>query len=193
MLKILSPTGEVFPYIENAKKYLQAGAEANVADYFVEVRNAFVPIQVEWQYEGEPAENFLVEYARERDFSDKISLKTAGDARVVDLYNLYKASNYFMRITAFDKNGRVLERAFGEFQTTSLGPRVMNFDGICNVRDFGGYETMDGKKIVQGIAYRGGSVTPLPRDPLDTRVWRICVTCLGLRRRLICAVRKNRG
>lgn len=168
MLKILSPTGEVFPYIENAKKYLQAGAEANVADYFVEVRNAFVPIQVEWQYEGEPAENFLVEYARERDFSDKISLKTAGDARVVDLYNLYKASNYFMRITAFDKNGRVLERAFGEFQTTSLGPRVMNFDGICNVRDFGGYETMDGKKIVQGIAYRGGSVTPLPRDPLDT-------------------------
>ena len=168
MLTIFAPKGEVFPYIENAKKYLEAGAEANVADYFIEVRNAFAPIQVVWQYAGESVAKFLVEYARMENFSDAISIETAGDKRSLDLYNLYKASEYFVRVTAVGKTGETIECATGSFKTTALGPRVMDFDGICNVRDFGGYETMDGNQIVQGIAYRGGSVTPLPRDPLDT-------------------------
>ena len=168
MLTILAPKGEVFPYIENAKKYLEAGADANVADYFIEVRNQQVPIQVVWQYDGEGVEKFLVEYGRKEDFSDAISVETAGDARAVDLYNLYKASDYFVRVTAYNKQGEVLESTESGFYTTSLGPRVMNIDGICNVRDFGGWKTESGKEIVQGIAYRGGSPMPLPRDPLDT-------------------------
>jgi len=168
MLTILSPKGEVFPYIENAKKYLQAGAEANVADYFIEVRNPQLPIQVVWQYVGERVEKFLVQYARSKVFSNGFSIETVGNARSVDLYNLYKASDYFLKVTAFDEMGRALESAEGTFQTTSLGPRVMHIEGICNVRDFGGYQTLDGKTVVQGIAYRGGSLTPLPRDPLDT-------------------------
>ena len=168
MLTILAPKGEVFPYIENAKKYLEAGADANVADYFIEVRNQQVPIQVVWQYDGEKAEKFLVEYGRQEDFSDAISVEAAGDARAVDLYNLYKASDYFVRVTAYNKQGEVLESTESGFYTTSLGPRVMNIDGICNVRDFGGWKTESGKEIVQGIAYRGGSPMPLPRDPLDT-------------------------
>ena len=170
MLKILSPTGEVFPYIEPAKRYLLADGDANVADYFVEVRNQQVPIQVVWFYDGDKAEKFLVQYAREMDFSDAIDVETAGKVRSVDLYNLYKACVYYVRVTAYGGNGEVLESAVGSFQTTSLGPRVMDIDGICNVRDFGGWKTMDGQTLVQGIAYRGGSVTPLPRDPLDTTI-----------------------
>ena len=170
MLKILSPTGEVFPYIEPAKKYLLADADANVADYFVEVRNQQAPITVVWQYEGERAEKFLVQYARKGDFSDAVAVECAGDARSVDLYNLYKASDYYVRVTAYNGKGEVLESAEGAFQTTSLGPRVMDIDGICNVRDFGGWKTLDGQTLMQGIAYRGGSLTPLPRDPLDTTI-----------------------
>ncbi len=168
MLKILSPTGEVFPYIENAKRYLQAGADANVADYFVGIRNQQIPIQVVWQYDGENAEKFLVSYATKGDFSDAVAVEMDGDGRFVDLYNLYKGSTYFVRITAYNGNGEALESAEGSFQTTSLGPRVMNIEGVCNVRDFGGWTTMDGQTIAQGIAYRGGSPMPLPRDPLDT-------------------------
>ena len=168
MLKILSPKGEVFPYIEQAKQYLLADADANISDYFVEVRNPQVPIQVVWSYDGERAEKFLVQYARKGDFSDAITVEVAGNLRSADLYNLYKTSDYFVRVTAYNKQGEVLESAEGGFQTTSLGPRVMDIEGICNVRDFGGWKTMDGKTIVQGIAYRGGSPMPLPRDPLDT-------------------------
>ena len=168
MLKIIAPKGEVFPYIDNAKQYLLADVDAKVSDYFIEVRNPFVPVQIVWEYEGVGVERFLVEYATKGDFSDVLTVETAGNVRSVELYNLYKASDYFVRVTALDCLGKSLESAEGGFFTTALGPRVMNFDGICNVRDFGGYETLDGKKIVQGVAYRGGSVTPLPRDPLDT-------------------------
>ena len=168
MLKILSPKGEVFPYIEQAKEYLLADADANISDYFVEVRNPQVPIQVVWSYDGESAEKFLVQYARKGDFSDAMSVETAGCARSVDVYNLYKASEYFVRVTAYNGQGMSLMSAENTFQTTSLGPRVIDIKNICNVRDFGGWKTMDGKTLPQGIAYRGGSVTPLPRDPLDT-------------------------
>ena len=168
MLTILAPKGEVFPYIDSAKKYLEAGADANVADYFEVVRNQQKPVQIVWQYEGENAEKFLVEYATKGDFSDVIAVEVAGDARFVDLYNLYKASDYFVRVTAYNQDGKGVESAESSFQTTSLGPRVMNIEGVCNVRDFGGWKTMDGQTISQGIAYRGGSPMPLPRDPLDT-------------------------
>ena len=46
MLTILAPKGEVFPYIDSAKKYLEAGADANVADYFEVVRNQQKPVQI---------------------------------------------------------------------------------------------------------------------------------------------------
>ena len=138
MLKIIAPTGEVFPYIDNAKRYLLAGAEANISDYFIEVRNPFVPVQIVWEYEGVGTEKFLVEYATKEDFSDALTVETAGDARSVDLYNLYKASDYYVRVTALNCLGEPLECAEGSFFTTALGPRVMDFEGICNVRDFGG-------------------------------------------------------
>ena len=158
MLKILAPQGEVFPYLENAKRFLQAGAGANPADYYVEVFNAYLPIPFAWKYDGEGVGKFLVEYARKEDFSDAIMVEVAGDKREVALYNLYKASDYFTRVTALDKDGNMLERAFGTFQTTLLGPRVMNIDGIFNVRDIGGYTSLDGQTVLQGVAYRGGAL-----------------------------------
>ena len=164
MLQILAPIGEVFPYIENAKKYLQAGADANVQDYFVKVDNPQAPVQIVWDYSGKEAQKFLVEYATGEDFADGISVEISGEKRCVEVYNLYKASDYFVRVTAFDENGEVLESAKGAFQTTSLGPRVMNFDGIFNARDLGGYKTLDGKTVLQGVAFRGGALTVPPGE-----------------------------
>ena len=152
-----APTGEVFPYITAVKNYLQAGEGADVADYYVQVDNPYAPVVVTWTYDGE-ATSYLVEYATKSDFSDVITVEADGGATSVDLYNLYRGSDYYVRVTAVDEAGANMESGEGEFQTTSLGPRVMNIDGIYNVRDLGGYETSFGKTIVQGLAYRGGSL-----------------------------------
>ena len=165
-LKILSPTGEVFPYVDNAKKYLQAGEKGYIADYYIKGQeNPQIPVQIQWQFHGTNAVKFLVWCETKPDFSDGMPVETAGDARVVDLYNLYKATKYYVRVRAYDENGKVLESAEGAFQTASLGPRVMNIDGVYNVRDIGGYQTLFGKPILQGVAYRGGALTVSPTAP----------------------------
>ena len=163
-LMITAPVGEVFPYVDVAKEYLQAGEGADVASYYRSMHNAYAPIQVKWKYDAKNVKTFIVRYATKEDFSDAISVEVASPKHSVDLYNLYRGTTYYVSVEALDSKGATLDIAESEFQTTSLGPRVMNIDAIHNVRDLGGYETSFGKTIVQGIAYRGGSLTPPPKD-----------------------------
>ena len=168
MLTVVAPIGEVFPYIEEAKKYLLAGMDADIGDYVVKVDNPQIPVQIQWECDVKGVKKFLVEYARNADYADAVSITVDCAQNSVGVYNLYKATKYYVRVSAIDNNGAIIERAENTFTTTALGPRVMNIEGICNVRDFGGYQTLDGKEIAQGVAYRGGSLMPLPRDPLPT-------------------------
>ena len=169
MFAILAPKGVVYPYIETAKRYLQAGASANVGDYKAGVNNPQLPVRVEWAYDGAAAA-FRIEYGLNADFSGASLIEVGGKRRFSRLYNLFKAAKYFLRITALSRDGEALESVCGEFETTSLGPRVMNIDRIYNVRDLGGHETSFGKRIVQGLAYRGGSLTKPPRDIFDSHL-----------------------
>lgn len=163
-LMITAPRGEVFPYVAHAKAYLEEGAGADVTRFAASMNNPQVPVQVKWEYSGDDASACRVEYATNADFSDAITVETAGDTSSVDLYNLYRGSEYFVRVTVLGANGETLKTAESQFETTALGPRVMNIEGIYNVRDVGGYQTLFGKEIVQGLAYRGGSLTPPPKD-----------------------------
>ena len=191
MLEIIAPTGEVFPYLDIAKAYLQAGEGALVDDYFLHPNNPQIPVQIEWEYapkNGEFARKFVVEYATKDDFSDAISVETDGGKRSLGVYDLYKASDYFVRITALDGDGNVLEKVQSTFYTTALGPRVINVEGTYNVRDVGGFETLFGKRIVQGIAYRGGALVPdttwgIPTNATETGR-RVLDTKLGIRAEL---------
>ena len=40
------------------------------------------------------------------------------------------------------------------FHTDPQAPRMLYVDGISNVRDFGGFSTMDGRRVRQGLLYR---------------------------------------
>ena len=44
------------------------------------------------------------------------------------------------------------------FDTEDECPRVIKIDGITNVRDCGGWKTADGKRIRQGLLYRGSEM-----------------------------------
>ena len=69
------------------------------------------------------------------------------------VYNCKTGMTYEVELSAKLSNATFVS-ANGEF-TTKESMRMMRIDGIHNVRDIGGYTTVDGKKIKQGLLYRG--------------------------------------
>ena len=86
--------GEVFPYVDAAKEYLQAGAGADVADYYEKMDNAYAPIQIKWDWASTGVGKFIVEYAMKADYSDAVTVEAGARERSIDVYNLYKATTY---------------------------------------------------------------------------------------------------
>ncbi len=71
----------------------------------------------------------------------------------VECVNLKVSTTYYYRLNITFTNG-VKTSVLGSF-TTADGVRMMTVDGAYNVRDVGGWKTTDGKRIKQGLLYRG--------------------------------------
>ena len=153
-ITILSGTGEVFPYIDRAKAYWQAPAGTNVGDYDGTYRNQAQGIRLAWSCDSENVESFVLRYGVK---GGKMTEINFGKACEYSLFNLYKATEYEWSVTARLLDGSTIS-ASASFQTTAIGPRVLEIDGIFNTRDVGGYLTKSGKRTKQGLLYRGGAM-----------------------------------
>lgn len=147
-----------YPYVQAAKNYLE-NTDCNVKDHFVFMKDPCSPFVLSWDYNSDTVTSFTIEYATNPDLNDATRIAAGADCRQIELYNLFKSTKYFVRITAYCGE-EPIGKAEAKFRTASLGPRVMRIDGIYNVRDLGGYDTIDGNVTLQGILYRGGSLTP---------------------------------
>ncbi len=156
-ISVTAPIGEVYPYIPAVQRYLETGESANVSN-FGGAQNQYRGVKIEWVCTADNVARYDVEYATKEDYSDVLRETVAENS--VELFNLYKGTVYYLRVSAYDEDGKVITHADSTFKTTDLGPRVMKIDGIYNVRDLGGYKAADGKTTMQGLIYRGGSLTP---------------------------------
>lgn len=93
------------------------------------------------------AGKYTVEISESSDFSNPIVLST--DKTEVSVYNLKIATEYYWRVSTEEHS------AEGKFTTSDVGPRNIYIDGVTNVRDLGGRMTSYGKRMVQGLLYRG--------------------------------------
>lgn len=66
--------------------------------------------------------------------------------------HLYANTQYFYRVTVYTSEGVDSETGFF---STSDTPRFLNIDGLYNVRDIGNWMTDSGKRIKQGLLFRG--------------------------------------
>ena len=165
-IKVIAPEGEVFPYVDNAKKYLMEGG--NVGKYtFPATKNAAKGIEVKWKADFTP-KKFYIRYSTDETFATYKETSVPGSKNSVSLYNLLKGATYFVRVSAEDENGKE-HVAETTFQTTNLGPRVLYVEGTYNVRDVGGYETSFGKTTLQGLIIRGDQLYPtITRNGIKT-------------------------
>ena len=104
-LEIVSPKGEVFPYAEKVIEYLDAGEDANLTDYYYLTDNAFAPIVIEWKNLPADAKSVRVEYSTNEDMTDGESVTLSKDSTKLEVYNLLKATKYYVRVTVETDSG----------------------------------------------------------------------------------------
>ncbi len=74
------------------------------------------------------------------------------DVCELELINLLADTDYFWTVSSGDYVSKV--QTFHTADTV----RTLTIEGVTNTRDGGGWETIDGKRIKQGMYYRGGYV-----------------------------------
>lgn len=159
MLRIISPNGVVFPYLNSAKEYLLQGGD--VKEFYknqFEENNQAIPIVISWRADKNPL-SFLIKYGTNKALKNCNSISVNAYKRQIEVYNLLKDTTYFVEVTAYYDCGKV-EKTQSSFKTTDIGPRPLKIDGIYNVRDLGGYTLSNGKKTLQNKIFRGGALTP---------------------------------
>ena len=67
--------------------------------------------------------------------------------------HLFADTTYYYQVTAYTSAGTAISKK-GSFKTADM-PRILSIDGIYNVRDIGNKNTSYGKKVKQGLLYRG--------------------------------------
>lgn len=156
VLKVFTPTSVVYPYNDSVKEYLSS-KDANVANY-LRTDDGLKGLTLNWLNTYPDVTAFRLDYSLSESFETYDSLTLSGDQKEATLYNLEKASTYYVRISAENESGWHTSPT-SSFTTTDLGPRVMKIDGAHNVRDLGGYLTPEGR-TVQGRIFRGGALSP---------------------------------
>lgn len=91
---------------------------------------------------------------QEKDSLDVVSYLLDKDATSASITNLKVGATYTWSISAISGDKEVSSKPH-EFTTVDSSVRFIDIDGLSNVRDCGGWTGLDGKRIKQGLLYRG--------------------------------------
>ena len=103
---------------------------------------------------GENALYYKLYISTSEDMSNATCYLTSTTSLTVE--HLYVGTTYYWYVDAVYGDYTVRSRVFS-FSTAST-PRTVDIDGVSNARDLGGYVTVDGKVIKQGMIYRSAKL-----------------------------------
>lgn len=104
------------------------------------------PKTVHFAWEGEA----VLQISENECFDECLSFSGNG---FCDVNNLKCGTKYVWRVVRENDCSEVRS-----FETEDCYPRMIRIDGLTNVRDCGGRKTVDGKRIRQGMLYRGSEM-----------------------------------
>ena len=148
-------SGDIYTVTANYEKYITDGYNLNYGDCF-----APTPLQVSWESDEEPL-YYTFDISVNKNMSNAESYVLFGDS--ITLENLFMGYDYYYRISAKYEDKLVKSRIF-EFSTEYLPRTVYVDDNVSNTRDWGGYYTANGKRMKQGIVYRGGALEQITEE-----------------------------
>ena len=101
--------------------------------------------------EGHESEQYIVLVSQNENFENAQTYVT--NETSVNVKNLYINTQYYWKVEGNNEESEV-----GTF-TTGNYVRWISARPVYNVRDLGGYMTQSGKRVKQGLVYRGGDIT----------------------------------
>ena len=103
---------------------------------------------------GFSAESYKIQVSTDDKFSsDKTIEVTATPNTEVCVKNLFQNTTYYWRVVAGETISTVTNFKTGDY------PRWIDAEDLFNVRDAGGFMTSSGKRVKQGLIFRGGEIT----------------------------------
>lgn len=114
--------------------------------------DAQVPVSLRVSVKEGSAISYKIELAtNDSFFNAKVSYVEASSG-TYSFEHLYANTTYYYRVTVY--TGKGADSLTGHFKTADT-PRLLNIDGLSNVRDIGNWRTDSGKRINQGLLIRG--------------------------------------
>ncbi len=116
---------------------------------------AMQSLVLKWEAQN-PAEKYDVLFSSNSDMSDAQSYSVKSAA--LKISDLYSNTSYYWQVIAGEDKSEVFS-----FKTADE-PRTVNISGISNTRDIGGKLAENGKRVKQGVLYRGANIDNIQED-----------------------------
>lgn len=142
-------SGDIYTVSKNYQQCITDNYNPNYEDCF-----APTPLVVSWTSEETPL-YYTFDISTNKNMSNPESYITTENT--ITLKYLFMGYDYYYRISAKFEDKLIKSRIF-EFSTEYLPRTVFIDQKVSNTRDWGGYLTSDGKRVKQGIVYRGGEI-----------------------------------
>lgn len=142
--------------VDDYKINNKAGVGVSIKDYYSakEHLQKSKNITLIWQNAKNISTNeYKVYLSKEADLKGA-KIYDVTNSTSLTINNLYSATTYYWKVTSLDNK---YESDIASFITEDY-TRMLSTENILNVRDIGGYMTSSGKRVKQGIIFRGAEV-----------------------------------
>ena len=134
----------------------QAGVGVTIEDYWVWNENyqKSKNISLIWDAKDLNIEEYTLKLSTNSDLSDAKVYTTSDNHYTVN--NLLAATTYYWQVSSKDNAYSSIISSF----ITEEAPRMLSTGDVHNVRDLGGWMTSSGKRVKQGLIFRGAEANP---------------------------------
>ena len=129
------------------------------------------PLTFSWK-ENKKVDYYNVFISTDKDFPKEKTETYVVNTNSLTVSHLYTDTEYYWKVLCSESVGTVEEKLdvtvvdVSSF-TIAQSPRFLTVEGVSNTRDIGGIVTADGKKIKQGLVYRGGKLDDITESGKD--------------------------
>lgn len=173
-----APDAPIAIHTDRQYTYLKKALSLDSAVYADGLKEMSKPADITLKWNAADVSDYTVRISEKQDMSDAVCYNTALNS--LELTNFKLATTYYWSVETNGVTGDV-----SSFVTDGACPRNLSVDGVTNVRDLGGWEIANGKKITQGLIYRSGrlneSSAVIPNIEITENGKRAMLETLGIK------------